>query len=166
VSDPVEAVLAGRLEEWRGLPRGLSAADLAPAIDAPDDAPAMAALGMRQALVLFGEASESGSGAEVWVSPEDREVWYVALDDPAFVGEPSSIRSRLGAPALELDTMLGTVPMPAAEWVYPERGIAVYADVEDARVWRLALFGATTAAAYGQLYAAAIGRRRRPDARF
>lgn len=156
------ALLDGGLEHWSGLPAGCSPEDLAAVVDAPGDAPALSDLGMRKALVRFGELVATGSPAELWVSPQDSEVWMVALEDPPFAPAPAEVRARLGEPADALDSARGTVALPAAEWVYPERGVAVFADVAEARVWRLALFPVAGAGDYEELYRARIGQRRLP----
>lgn len=165
-TDALSALLGGRIEQWQGLQPGLAPSDLASLIDAPGEAPAMSDLGMRKALVLFGALVGYDAAAELWVSPADREVWSLAIADPPFAGTPAELRARLGEPELELDSMLGTVPLPQAEWAYPARGITVYADVEDERVWRIALYPAATSAEYGELYRARIGERRLPGSRF
>jgi hypothetical protein len=156
------ALLEEGLESWSGLPAGCSPEQLAPFVEAPDEAPAMADLGMRKALVRFGALAATGSPAELWVSPYEAEVWMVAIEEPPFAPAPAAVRARLGEPALVLDSARGTVAMPGAEWVYPERGMAVFADEADGRVWRVALFPASRPDDYAELYRARIGQRRLP----
>jgi len=160
-SDAIARLRDGDLESWTGLPAGTRPADLEPAVEASADAPAMAGLGLRKALVRFGALAGTDIGAEVWVSPESAEVWLVAIDDPPFAGTPEHVLQQLGQPALRLDNALGTVPLPGSEWVYLDRGLTVFADEEDGRVWRLALFTPCRPEQYEAHYRVALGQRRR-----
>jgi hypothetical protein len=160
-SDAIAALRDGDLSAWNGLPAGTTPADLEPAVDAPGDAPAMAGIGLRKALVRFGALAGTDMEAEVWVSPETSEVWLVAIDDPPFAGAPQHVLQQLGEPALRLDNALGTVRLPGSEWVYPDRGLTVFADEEDERVWRVALFTPCPAEEYEGRYRVSLGRRRR-----
>jgi hypothetical protein len=160
-SDAIARLRDGDLAGWHGLPESTQPADLEPVVDAPDDAPAMAGIGLRKALVRFGELAGTDSDAEVWVSPESSAVWLVAIGDPRFVTSPEHVLAQLGQPALRLDSALGTVQLPGSEWVYPERGLAVFADEEDERVWRLALFTPSTPEEYEERYRVRLGQRRR-----
>jgi hypothetical protein len=160
-SDAIAALRDGDLSAWNGLPAGTAPADLEPAVDAPGDAPAMAGIGLRKALVRFGALAGTDVEAEVWISPESSEVWLVAIDDPPFAGAPHDVLQQLGEPALRLDNALGTVRLPGSEWVYPDRGLTVFADEEDERVWRVALFTPCPAEEYEERYRGSLGRRRR-----
>jgi hypothetical protein len=160
-SDAIARLRDGDLASWNGLPPGSRPADLEPAVDAPGDAPAMAGLGLRKALVRYGGLTGTDVEAEVWVSPESGEVWLVAIDDPPFAGPPERVLGQLGAPALRLDNALGSVPLAGSEWVYPDRGLTVFADEEDGRVWRVALFTPCRPEEYEERYRVFLGQRRR-----
>jgi hypothetical protein len=159
-SEAIARLRDGDLTAWHGLPAGTQPADLEPALDAPGDAPAMAGIGLRKALVRFGELAGTDSDAEVWVSPDSSEVWLVAIGDPPFAASPQDVLAQLGQPALRLDSALGTVQLAGSEWVYPERGLAVFADEEDERVWRVALFTPSRPEEYEDRYRVRLGRRR------
>ena len=45
--------------------------------------------------------------------------------------------------------------------MYPERGLTVFADEEDERVWRVALFTPTAPEEYEERYRVFLGQRRR-----
>jgi hypothetical protein len=160
-SDAIARLRDGDLTAWSGLPAGTRPEDLEPAVDAPADAPAMAGLGLRKALVRHGGLTGTDVEAEVWVSPESGEVWLVAIDHPPFAGSPEHVLQQLGEPALRLDNALGTVPLAGSEWVYPDRGLTVFADEEDERVWRVALFTPCRSEEYEERYRVALGQRRR-----
>ena len=76
-------------------------------------------------------------------------------------GWTAHVLEQLGPPALRLDNALGTVALPGSEWVYPDRGLTVFADEEDERVWRVALFAPSRPDEYEARYRVALGRRRR-----
>ena len=160
-SESIARLRDGDLTAWSGLPAGTSPADLEPAIDAPGDAPALAGTGCARRCVQLRRAGASDVEAEVWVSPESSEVWLVAIEDPPFAGTPQHVLQQLGAPPLRLDSALGTVSLPGSEWVYPDRGLAVFADEEDERVWRVALFTPCPPQAYEERYRVFLGQRRR-----
>jgi len=150
------------LSGWPGLPEGRSPEDFAPVIDAPADAQALADVGMRKGLARFGELAPFAAPAQLFTSTDGAEVWVVAIDDPPFAGAPQLERERLGSPALALDSARGTVSLPGAEWVYPQRGLTVFADVVDARIWRVALFPRCTEEQYVELYRLGAGEHRPP----
>ena len=160
-SDAIARLRDGDLTSWQGLPAGTRPADLEPAVEASDDAPAMAGLGLRKALVRYGALAGTDVDAEVWVSPQSSEVWLVAIGDPPFAGTPEHVLQQLGPPPLRLDNALGSVPLPGSEWVYPERGLTVFADEEDGRVWRVALFTPSRPQEYEERYRVFLGQRRR-----
>jgi hypothetical protein len=160
VSDAIAGLRDGDLAAWSGLPAGTAPEDLEPAVDAPDDAPAMAGIGLRKALVRYGELRGTGVEAEVWVAPDTAEVLLVAIGDPPFARDPAGVLAQLGEPALRLDNALGTVSLPGSEWVYPDRGLTVFADEEDERVWRLALFTPSSPEEYEERYRVRLGQRR------
>lgn len=159
IADGIARVRDGDLTAWQGLPAGTEPADLEPVVDAPGDAPAMTGIGRRKALVRFGELVGSDREAEVWVSPESSEVWLVVIADPPVA--PGQVVEQLGQPALRLDSALGTVALPGSEWVYPDRGLAVFADEEDERVWRVALFPPCAPEEYEERSRVHLGQRRR-----
>ena len=73
-SDAIARLRDGDLTSWTGLPAGTRTEDLEPAVAAPADAPAMSGIGLRKALVRFGELAGTDVDAEVWVSPSRRGV--------------------------------------------------------------------------------------------
>ena len=160
-SDAIARLRDGDLTSWQGLPAGTRPADLEPAVDAPGDAPAMAGIGLRKALVRYGALAGTDVEAEVWVSPESSEVWLVAIGDPPFAGTPAQVLQQLGEPALRLDSALGTVALAGSEWVYADRGLTVFADEEDERVWRVALFTPCPPGEYEERYRVFLAQRRR-----
>ncbi len=160
-SDAIARLRDGDLTSWHGLPPQTQPADLEPAIDAPGDAPAMAGIGLRKALVRYGALEGTDVEAEVWVSPESSEVWLVGIGNPPFAGAPAQVLQQLGEPALRLDSALGTVALPGSEWVYADRGLTVFADEEDERVWRVALFTPCPPEDYEERYRVFLGQRRR-----
>lgn len=56
----------------------------------------------------------------------------------------SELVKALGEPAAKLDWDAGTLPLPGMEWVWPERGIALYLGGDTDHVAHVALFASTT----------------------
>lgn len=62
----------------------------------------------------------------------------------------SELVKALGEPAAKLDWDAGTLPLPGMEWVWPERGIALYLGGDPDHVAHVALFASTTLEDYQQ----------------
>jgi hypothetical protein len=129
-----------RLDTWRGLPP-CRLADVK-----ADGHPGMASLGQRRA--AFRAADYSGGPAQAWTEPDGDEVLMITVEHPAWGGTPAGALAALGAPELRLDTVRGTVALPGGEWAYPSRGITLYADEDDERIFRAALYAPTGPEAY------------------
>ena len=121
----------------------------------------MAGLGLRKALVRHGALAGTDVDAEVWVSPGHPRCGSWRSATRRSPAPPSRSCSSSDAPALRLDNALGTVALPGSEWVYPDRGLTVFADEEDERVWRVALFTPTGPEEYEERYRVFLGQRRR-----
>ena len=158
-ADALRAVLDGGLAAWPGLPQGSGPADAEPVLDAPDGAPWMTDLGYEKAFVRGGELA--GHPAEAWVTPDGAELLMVAVEEPPFAPDPAAVLAALGEPDLRRDAWRGTTTVTDGEWVWPRRGVAVFADTEDGQVWRAHLFAPCGAEEYPELYATRLGARRR-----
>ncbi|HJV95241.1 MAG TPA: hypothetical protein VJ608_04355 [Albitalea sp.] len=112
----------------------------------------------RQVLALAAQDDGRGSVGSAhheaqWQSLDDRPLvlWHrgdelVLLDFDEPFDEPD-VLATLGAPAARLDVNWGVAPLPAGEWVYPERGLAVVVSPQG-RALRLIGFAPTSLAAY------------------
>ena len=120
--------------------------------------PASTVLGARRAFRWFRDEDVA-----VWGPPDGSEVWMVSIEHPSFAGSPAEVLAALGEPAMRLDTALGTVAIAGGEWVYPDRGLTVFADEEDERVFRVNVFAPVAPSAYAELYVTQPGERRRPS---
>jgi hypothetical protein len=157
-STALETLLRDGLARWSGLPRGCRPDEVGPVLVAAGE-PGMWNLGGRKAFFRSGELD--GVPAQLWTSTDDAEVLMIAVEDPPFARAPQAVREQLGGPALELDTARGTVPVPAGEWVYPDRGVAVFVDLDD-QIFRATLFPACSPQEYETEFRVVLKERRQP----
>lgn len=68
--------------------------------------------------------------------------------NPELSCTSAELLEALGEPAAKLDWDAGTLPLPGMEWVWPERGIALYLGGDADHVSHVALFAATTSEEY------------------
>ena len=127
-------------ETWRGL-RPCTLGDVGASGD-----PGMSSLGQRRA--FFRAADAPGGPAQAWTEPDSDDVLMVTIEHPDWAGTPADALEKLGAPELRLDTARGSVQLPGGEWAYPSRGLTIYADEEDEKIFRIALYAPTGADAY------------------
>jgi hypothetical protein len=89
----------------------------------------------------------------------------LALESPPFLPTGSAARAQLGAPGKLLDSARGMVPLAASEWLYAERGLALFVDPDTDQAWRATLFRACTPAEYEAEFRVDLLERRLPPAR-
>jgi hypothetical protein len=157
----LEGLLADGVGAWQGLPAGCHPGEVALA-DA-DPSPGMADLGLRKA--FFRSGTLAGAPAQLWTTTDEQEILMLAVEAPAFVRTGAAATERLGAPERRLDSARGTVPLPASEWVYARRGLAVFVDPDGDAVWRATLFRPCTPDEYEAEFRVDLLERRLPRAR-
>jgi hypothetical protein len=150
------------VEAWQGLPTGCAPDELAPAIGDVDPSPGMTDLGLRKAFFRSGILAASGAALQVWTTTDEREVLMLAIAAPSFLLTGQAAAERLGDPDARLDSARGTVPLPASEWLYAGRGLAVFVDPDTDAVWRATLFRACTPAEYEDEFRVGLLERRFP----
>lgn len=72
--------------------------------------------------------------------------------NPELACSGSELVKALGTPAAKLDWDSGTLPLAGMEWVWPERGIALYLDGDEDHVSHVTLFAPTTLEEYKKGY--------------
>jgi hypothetical protein len=125
----------------------------------------MADLGRRKAFFRSGILAGSAGPVQVWTTTDEQEVLMLAIEAPPFLLTGKAALELHGAPDERLDSARGTVPLAASEWLYTERGLAVFVDPETDRVWRATLFRACTPAEYEAEFRVDLLERRLPPAR-
>jgi hypothetical protein len=158
----VEALLEQGVGAWSGLPAGCHRGAI-PIADL-DPSPGMADLGLRKAFFRFGALA--GTPVQLWTTTDEQEVLMLAVESPLFVATGGAALEHLGAPERRLDSALGTVQLQCSEWVYAERGLAVFVDPDTDRVWRATLFRTCTPEEYEAEFRVDLLERRLPRARY
>jgi len=150
------------LAAWQGLPPGCPPGELADVAGDLDPGPGMADLGLRKAFFRSGTLAPSGVGVQVCTTTDEQEVLMVAVESPPFAATGAAAAELLGAPAARLDNALGTVRLEGSEWLYAERGLALFVDPDSDDVWRATLFRACTPEEYEAEFRVHLLERRLP----
>ena len=158
----VQALLEQGVGVWRGLPAGCDPGEI-PIADL-DPSPGMTDLGLRKAFFRFGALA--GTPAQLWTTADEHEVLMLTVEPPPFVATGGAALEELGAPERRLDSARGTVPLPQSEWVYAERGLAVFVDPDGDQVWRATLFRTCTPQEYEAEFRVDLLERRLPRPRY
>lgn len=149
LASALASFLARDLQDWRGLPDGVTLEDLEQFLPVDRAFDGVAPLGerFRRAEWVAGLADGFPDGVRVWV----RGGRVVALDAQRMdVDEVAGLLSQLGEPEARLDAFLGPMPAPRGEWVYPERGVTLFVAGEGAFVDRVVVYAPTTLDEYLQ----------------
>jgi len=80
--------------------------------------------------------------------------------NPAFEGDPAAF----GSPGERLDYAHGTLPVPAGEWVYAERGITLFVNTTADTLLHVALYAPTSVPEYRARLRPHLGKTLRPRA--
>lgn len=147
-ADAVRIIQARDYRAWRGLPTECTPEMLAAALGRIGTNEGVVWLGTRRREVRWWPAKVAGYGWPFEVQTARQAVVRLDTARPELVGGLAAHLDALGAPAAKLPYHDETVRVADGEWVWPERGIAIYLS-EDARdATRLALFPATDLATY------------------
>lgn len=141
------------LSEWRGLPPDCTLAMVRAEFTVPaDDWYATGYLGEEPREYRWRSAMAP-------TFPDSVRVWYaddrVVVLDSEVSGDArryEGLVAKLGEPEATLDTFFGNAALPGAEWVYPDRGLALHIEPETQVVLWVAGYPATTLDAYRKRY--------------
>jgi hypothetical protein len=145
-SEAISILQAGNIAGWRGLPKSCTIADLTQYFPRISPGEGRAGLGRREAYFTRVKAESFDSSIRVWL--QDTQVLMLDVEALEKSSELSTLLSELGEPATKLDCYLGTLLFKEAEWVYPERGLTLFVDVNSQRLVHIVMFPATTMASY------------------
>jgi hypothetical protein len=155
--DARRAIEARKFVGWRGLPAGCSPADLF-GIAADDE------WGTRR---LGGQSAQQrlldvAGYHRPLLTVRDGVVVLFDGAYPELDGGWEALHADLGDPVSRLDYQDGTIVVAAGEWVYPDRGIAVYLSSDASKVYHVAVFAPTTLETYQDRLRPAYGTKRVP----
>ncbi len=149
---------AGDLAGWRGLPPACRPEELAAAVGPLLEGEGRGRLGRGEA--LFRATADAGGlrRLRLWLEEDGS----VALVDAEVGGTPPP--SGLDEPEARLDYRWRTLAVEAGEWVWPERGLALFLS-DGGDVVHAAGFVATTLEDYLERLRPHLGERRLPGGR-
>jgi hypothetical protein len=93
----------------------------------------------------------------VWT--DDSRVLLLDIQYPSFSTEVAVLLKELGEPHAKLDYDWGTMRFEKSEWVYPDRGLALFLAPDASRVFHLAVFPRTTVQGYEENFQLHLGKR-------
>jgi hypothetical protein len=157
------AIESRQLVGWRGLPAGLSPAELFPGLPPDQSGWARRSLGDEFAPADFAVLEIEGYYRPT-VSSRDGTVVLFDGMNPEVPGGLGPLSGDLGRPAALLDYASGTLPVKAGEWPYPERGITLFVNTTADRLLHLALYAPTTLEDYERRLRPHLGKTRWPMA--
>jgi len=148
IGDLLRPITRGDLRGWHGLPPDLAVPQLTSAFPPDSDWSGSAHLGRnhREASYRWIRFPGAGGQCRAWFTGE----WVILLDiaNPPVTVRPDQLIEIFGEPDASLDAWQATLPMPAAELVYPGLGLAVFVNHDTRTIWHLALFPPVTLDTY------------------
>jgi hypothetical protein len=92
---------------------------------------------------------------------EGKPVLFEAMG-PKLQASVADLMERFGTPKAILDWDFGTLPCPASEYVYPDKGVTLFLGTDKAKVFHIALYAATTLEDYLENLRPKLGKKRLP----
>lgn len=117
-------------------------------------------LGKHEARHTWFDVSGYANPLRVW--HDGKIVQAIDVESPAIVS-PSKLLERLGEPNVRLDTWWNLLFREDAEWVYSERGLALFVNPTERRIFHLSVFSPTTPQVYEDSLRVSLRMVRLPD---
>ena len=131
------------------LPPNCTVADASRAIDALEKAwDATGSLGADRTQVRWRAVDTGIAGDRLRLWHDGEHVLAVEIEGPRPVGGWNALRNALGTPDAKLAYWDDVVESRDGQWVYPERGMAVFTTLADTEIARVMAFPPTTIATY------------------
>ena len=99
----------------------------------------------------------------VW--SDDARVLMLDVAYPSLSVGVADLVKDLGQPQAKLDCEWSTIQIAQGEWVYADRGLALFLSPESSNVLHLAVFSSATLQDYEESFRLHLGERRFPSAR-
>jgi len=132
------------LGRWHGLPPHTRLADLAGLVEVDADYAGRGLLGSRFMAADWVGAAADGfpHGIRIWRRGDD--VVLLDADGVQPVGDLASLLAELDPPGARWDAWLGPVKVDGSEWVYPDRGLTIFAIPGSGTVDRVLAYAPTS----------------------
>lgn len=161
-SNAVLAITQADVSTWQGLPQPCQLSNLKQQFK-QRRGEGIGSIGQIQAPFLMFEVEGFNQPIRVWV--EEDTVLIIDMKAIELSSNLSSILATLGEPEVKLDSYIGTSLIEQGEWVYPNRGIALFMHPQSQRLDHITLFPATTLIDYEAKYRLHLRTRRLPQRR-
>lgn len=148
---------AREFANWTGLPESCSLAEVTQQFRLMNEGYGLARLGERKR--EFRMLIVAGYEHPVRVWTDDSRVLLLDIQYPSFSAEVAVLLKELGEPQAKLDYDWGTMRFEGGEWVYSERGLALFLAPDASRVFHLAVFPRTTMQDYEENFQLHLGKR-------
>jgi hypothetical protein len=156
----MDKFVSRNFRDWPGLPSNGTLTAVRQYFNNDSDDIGEAALGNDFCQYLVVTIPGYGTPVRIWSTNIDEKVVLLDAPNPELQPGLSSLLDELGEPAAQLDTYWGTLSIPDGEWVYPERGLALFVSERDEKVFHLAVFQPTTLADYEENLRFSLRKRR------
>lgn len=93
----------------------------------------------------------------IWT--DDEKVLMLDVQYPSFPSELAELLKQSGEPEAKLDYDWGTMRLEKSEWIYADRGLALFLAPDASRVFHLAAFSRTTLQGYEENFQLHLGKR-------
>jgi len=152
---------AREFTNWNGLPESCSLAEVTQQFRLMNEGYGLARLGdtKREFRMLIVEGYEHP--VQLW--SDGPRVLMLDVKYPSLSSsEVAVLLNALGAPQAKLDYDWGTMRIEKGEWVYSDRGLALFVAPDSSSVFHLAVFPRTTMQDYQDGFQLHLGKRRFP----
>lgn len=146
-SDAVSKFLSKNLITWTGLPATCTLAALSGLEVGDEETHTVLGEGAVPAVYRRARAASYSEGIAVWL--RDGQIVRISVRLPELPDPPGLLRA-LGTPDAKLDTWSAVTPMllHEAEWVYPQRGVALVLSSDKCNVLELIVYVPTSIEGY------------------
>lgn len=145
---------------WTGLPESCSLPEVIQQFRLMNDGVGLARLGERKREFRMLIVPEYEHPVRIW--SDGPKVLMLDAEYPSFSSEVAVLLNELGEPQAKLDYDWGMIRIEKGEWVYPDRGLALFFADDNSRVFHLAVFPRTTMQNYEENFQLHLGKRRFP----
>ena len=143
--------------KWTGLPESCSLADVSQQFRLLDDDVGLIRLGDTKREFRIFAVPGYEHPVRIWF--EGQKVLMLDVEYTSFLLETPVLLKELGEPEAKLDYDWGTMRLEKSEWIYVDRGLALFLAPDSSRVFHLAAFSRTTEQGYKENFQLHLGKR-------
>src|SRR5215213_541583 len=148
---------AREFTDWTGLPDSCLLAEVTRLFRLVDEGAGLALLGEKKR--EFRRLIVEGYERPVRIWSDGPKLLMLDVDYPSFSIDTSALLKDLGEPEAKLDYAWRTTRSEKGEWVYPDRGLALFLPTDASTVLQLGVFPRTTMQGYKQNFQLHLAKR-------